>query len=436
MDVDSEAHLQALGCFNFKTVRCKGAYRERKRVGASASSAGQSDEKGDGTSKNKDKDKDSQSKKRAKKADKAPSLSKTLDADRAKLVEHKLLSGGAKVSSADHKPRRILPDCFGADKDYSVHRVFIRKDPNGVGIRFKVMDGKLVVRGFKPTFDGSIDIRVNDVVMSVNHLDSFSQPAEKLAEAMRWKELTFTDEAAALPDIMVTVRLARLTREVTIGPCREDTERKERASREQKKSARVEKKKVRDAARVKNLADKAARDAAKAAWAAANPELAPRAASSSSSRRPPVKAPETPEPGKTRVVPMRDSSKRGRAALEKQQAEEAEAAAAEEAAAVQTKAEEEAVVAAAAAESPASMVVLDSGDADGSTSSSAPATVTASVTAPVPASVTVPVTLPAGITADTTIPVEIMNDDDNDDDDDEDDDDEDDDEDDYEGEEY
>ena len=142
VDVGSEALLQALGCFNFKTVRCKGAYRERERVGAGtgpspgagATAAGQADGKCDGSTQ----DKDSQSKKKAKKADKAPSLTKTLDADRAKLVEHKLLSGGAKVPSAAHKPRRTLPECFGADKDYDVHRVFIRKDPNGVGIRFKV----------------------------------------------------------------------------------------------------------------------------------------------------------------------------------------------------------------------------------------------------------------------------------------------------------
>ena len=209
IDVESEEHLNALGAFNFKTVLCKGDYLSRAMDAVSSK-----------------------------------------DVLREVPTVQRVKETCEKTGKLGQSRRRALPLCFGDDTGYAVHRVFIRKDPNGIGIRFKVMDGKLVVWGFRSEFDHSLDVKVNDVVIAANHLDAFSQPPAKILEAMRWREPNFSDEAAALPDIMVTVRFARMTRELTIGRCREDLERERKQQLQEYQEAIQKQEEVEKAARV------------------------------------------------------------------------------------------------------------------------------------------------------------------------------------------
>jgi len=200
-NVNSIEHLNTLGAFNFRTVRSHGDYvsvaTARSMRAAPRVIEGSKDVK-------------------------ALELPKKVDTVKKKVLK-----------------KRVLPECFGQDEGYDVVRVFIRKQPNGLGIRFKIMDGKLVVKGFRPEWNSTLDVKIDDVVMSVNHLDGHSQPADKILEAMRWREPTFTDEAAALPDIVVTVRLARLTRPLQlVGLCREDALKEQQRLRREREKER------------------------------------------------------------------------------------------------------------------------------------------------------------------------------------------------------
>ena len=77
----------------------------------------------------------------------------------------------------------VLPFGFGAKTRYTVHNVFLKKSPRGVGLRVRIIDNRLVIRDFAEWFDPYLNLRVNDVIMNINHLDCReSNPYSMLAQ--------------------------------------------------------------------------------------------------------------------------------------------------------------------------------------------------------------------------------------------------------------
>ena len=99
-----------------------------------------------------------------------------------------------------------LPKAFGDGTAYSSYSRYLRLRPDGIGLLVRVIDGRVVVQGFSdhipleyitPNSEGT-EIKVNDVIMSVNQLDSISSSAERLLGALRYKERIQQESARML----------------------------------------------------------------------------------------------------------------------------------------------------------------------------------------------------------------------------------------------
>ena len=84
--------------------------------------------------------------------------------------------------------RLVLPYCFGPDREYSLHTVFLKKSNRGIGLRIRVIDDRLVVRGFAPWFNRNNDLRVNDVLLGVNSLDARDSNPIAMMKAFEYQE--------------------------------------------------------------------------------------------------------------------------------------------------------------------------------------------------------------------------------------------------------
>jgi len=188
-EVQRREYLETIGCSNFRTVKCKGDYTSRVY----------------------------------KENDTIIPLH-IVTATKNAAVE---IVEAVKQKKRDLVPYNALPACFGSI-EYTVHTVFLQKKPEGIGMRLKKMDGHLVVRGFRPDYNQykNADVRVNDVIAGVNYLDSFSSPADRMLELLRWKEPSLLDEASSVQDTVVTIKLARPTGDVKLERmCKEDMDK-------------------------------------------------------------------------------------------------------------------------------------------------------------------------------------------------------------------
>jgi len=56
---------------------------------------------------------------------------------------------------------------------YAELTVFLKKDPRGIGLRIKNIDGRLVIRSFSDWFDNSrAMLQANDVILAINNHDA------------------------------------------------------------------------------------------------------------------------------------------------------------------------------------------------------------------------------------------------------------------------
>lgn len=78
-------------------------------------------------------------------------------------------------------PGNVLPRSFGHDTAFTCFDTYLSKKEKGLGIKFKNMDEKAVVRGFANWLPGdelstgTVKVHVNDVAVAVNNLDARSE---------------------------------------------------------------------------------------------------------------------------------------------------------------------------------------------------------------------------------------------------------------------
>jgi len=79
-----------------------------------------------------------------------------------------------------------LPLSFGADTPYTTHTVYLRRTALGLGLRLRNVDNRAVVGSFAAWFKPEDhNVRVNDVVVSVNSLDAKTNGFDKLLLLLR-----------------------------------------------------------------------------------------------------------------------------------------------------------------------------------------------------------------------------------------------------------
>ena len=96
---------------------------------------------------------------------------------------------GMKVIKRDH----LFPSCFGVTSDQlqCTFTVYLRKSREGVGLKLKNVEDKVVIRGFADNYstlqaDANYDLQVNDVVVSVDHWDTEASGFDKVINELRW----------------------------------------------------------------------------------------------------------------------------------------------------------------------------------------------------------------------------------------------------------
>lgn len=80
----------------------------------------------------------------------------------------------------------VLPYCFGPSRGYSMHTVYLKKSNRGVGLKVRLIDDRIVVRGFAEWFAPGINLRVNDVLLGVNSLDARESNPAKMMKAFEF----------------------------------------------------------------------------------------------------------------------------------------------------------------------------------------------------------------------------------------------------------
>ena len=106
----------------------------------------------------------------------------------------------------------VLPYCFGPDREYSLHTVFLKKSNRGTGLRIRIIDDRLVVRGFAPWFNRSNDLRVNDVLLGVNSLDARDSNPKAMMTAFEYQEAGRNEKqlmGLSIVEDTVCLRIAR-----------------------------------------------------------------------------------------------------------------------------------------------------------------------------------------------------------------------------------
>ena len=108
----------------------------------------------------------------------------------------------------------VLPYSFGPDRGYTYHTVYLKKSVRGVGLKVRVIDHRVVVRGFASWFDSSRNnVRVNDVIAAANAIDACSGRADRIMTEFIYKPPASATEkisvGMSLVEETVCVRIAR-----------------------------------------------------------------------------------------------------------------------------------------------------------------------------------------------------------------------------------
>jgi hypothetical protein len=106
-----------------------------------------------------------------------------------------------------------LPTSFG-DVPFDLVTVYFKKREEGLGLRLKDIEGKLVVKGLtmQPSDPLAGKVHINDVIYAVNHMDSRSSSLAALLGALKWKppvEDNITAASLAIMDSLIRVTFAR-----------------------------------------------------------------------------------------------------------------------------------------------------------------------------------------------------------------------------------
>ena len=96
---------------------------------------------------------------------------------------------GMKIVKRDN----LFPSCFGVTSDQAqcTFAVYLRKSHQGIGLKLKNVEGKVVIRGFAANYDElqadiNNDLQVNDIILSVDHRDVESAGFDKIITELRW----------------------------------------------------------------------------------------------------------------------------------------------------------------------------------------------------------------------------------------------------------
>jgi hypothetical protein len=108
---------------------------------------------------------------------------------------------------------QALPLSFGKSMKFSTHTIYLKKSARGVGLRVRVIDQRIVVRGFANWFDPSINIRSNDVIMAANAVDARLNNPNKMLKEFAWRDTSTSNEKRAVGlsmiEEVVCLRIAR-----------------------------------------------------------------------------------------------------------------------------------------------------------------------------------------------------------------------------------
>lgn len=81
----------------------------------------------------------------------------------------------------------MLPYSFGQGLGYTLHTLYLKKSSRGVGLRVRIIDDRVVVRGFADWFNPSINIRVNDVIAAANATDARTGKPGRIINEFNYK---------------------------------------------------------------------------------------------------------------------------------------------------------------------------------------------------------------------------------------------------------
>ena len=127
------------------------------------------------------------------------------------LLYFLFLNSGSDNARKNIQATLVLPYAFGMTTPFITHTVYFKKTVDGIGLKVKNIDGRVVVRGFRDFFDRRIiNAQVNDVVLSCNSLDARATSFDKILSLLRAPpQQEKTSVGLAVVDETVCVRLAR-----------------------------------------------------------------------------------------------------------------------------------------------------------------------------------------------------------------------------------
>lgn len=105
-----------------------------------------------------------------------------------------------------------LPYCFGTDRKYSIHTVYLKKSNRGIGLRIRIIDDRIVVRGFASWFNRNNNLRLNDVLLGVNSLDARDSNPRTMMKAFEYQEAPKSEKqlmGLSIVEDTVLLRVAR-----------------------------------------------------------------------------------------------------------------------------------------------------------------------------------------------------------------------------------
>lgn len=121
---------------------------------------------------------------------------------RAKLTISSALTKGQNFETSSSKKNNfnIFPRTFGNPSSFDKFKVYVKVGPDGVeGLEFENIDNRAVIKSIMDTFDNLSQLKVRDVILSVNNLDAryvkYDQiinalygPSDPTTKAKGWKE--------------------------------------------------------------------------------------------------------------------------------------------------------------------------------------------------------------------------------------------------------
>ena len=87
----------------------------------------------------------------------------------------------------------LFPSCFEITSSQAQYTftAYLRKSPQGVGLKLKSVEGKVVIRGFQDHYkelqaDVNNDLQINDLILSANYRDVEIAGFDKVVSELKW----------------------------------------------------------------------------------------------------------------------------------------------------------------------------------------------------------------------------------------------------------